>query len=177
MVHTPTHPEGRTIFISPAKSLLAKGVTFMSKTKKPTKSNTPINAESQEGNFGIVYLGQQAFVPSIAANPSLWEENPIIDERKEISCKHTEDSEVPITGNEYLVVHSDSLRDMFIYGTLTHMLFTLAPIRVFRKTDGCFYLLCTELDSDTFFAVAEYAKEYVMEKMGNMVPKAQDSDI
>ena len=123
--------------------------------------------------FCLVGLGQQAFAPSIAANSSLWTEVPYIDKREAAPQQSTEDSGIPVTGNEVLVLCGQSLHDFLLFGTFTQMLRCLAPLRIFRKRDCHFYLLCTELDNETIQCVAECAEDHVMEMMGPMVPKAQ----
>lgn len=123
--------------------------------------------------FCLVRLGPQAFAPSIAANSSLWTEVPYIDKREATPCQSTEESSIPVTGNEVMVLCGQSLHDFLMFCTFTQMLRCLAPLRIFRKHDCHFYLLCTELDDDTIRCVAECAVEHVMEMTGSTMPKAQ----
>lgn len=129
-------------------------------------------AAPSPNRFCLVGLGQQAFAPSIEANPSLWTEIPYIDERETNPRKDIENATLPITGNECLIIHGPSLPDILLFANLTQMLRCLAPLRVFRKNDSYFYLLITELDNDTIQCVAECAKEHVMKMLGTNAPEA-----
>ena len=170
-VNTPAHHEGQTIFYKSDK--VPVGNERASSMSNSYESTPAAQAAPSPNRFCLVGLGQQAFAPSIAANPSLWTEIPYIDERENAPNKDTEDFGLPVTGNELLVLCGQSLHDFLMFATFTQMLRCLAPLRTFRKNDSYFYLLSTELDDDTVQSVAECAAEHVMEMMGPMVPKAQ----